>query len=441
MNTSGPLAATAAAQPPTIHAMPGQRYRVLFVCSHPVQYQAPVFRRLADEPQLDIHVAYCSLKGAEAAYDPEFGTDIQWDVPLLDGYSWSHVPNRGSGKESFFGICNPGLWKLIRGGKYDAVVCYVSYIRASFWITYSAARRSNVPFLFGSDAITLDPLDGRMWKRNVKRAVWPILFRMVSQVLVSSSRTRDLMISLGIPNDRITLTPSSVDNKWWIAMSEQADRSSIRKCWGATVDSTVILFCAKLQPWKRPLDLLEAFARANLANALLIFAGEGPLRLQIEKEAAELGVSARVRVLGFVNQMQLPAVYRGADLMVLPSAHENFGFVVNEAMLCGCPVAASDRVGANQDLVAPVCRELIFHRGDIDALARILKDAAGNRPRLQSLARAALAHIQTWSPERNIAATVEAIGMAVTRKRGGFSRAPSVPAARSVSSPAQKLRE
>lgn len=422
--------------------MPDRPYRVLFVASHPVQYQSPVFRRLAGEPQLNIHVAYCSLRGAEAAHDPEFGVDVQWDVPLLGGYSWSEIPNRGSGKESFWGLYNLGLWKLIREGNYDAVVCYVSYVRASFWIAYSAARRSNVPFLFGSDAITLDPLDGRMWKRNVKRAVWPILFRMVSQVLVSSSPTRDLMISLGIPNYRITLTPSAVDNKWWIAMSAQADRSSVRECWGATVDSTVILFCAKLQPWKRPLDLLEAFAKANLANALLIFAGEGPLRPQIEKEAAELGVSGRVRMLGFVNQTQLPAVYKGSDLMVLPSAHENFGFVVNEAMLCGCPVAASDRVGASQDLVAPVCRDLIFHSGDIDALARILKDTAGNRPRLQSLAHAALARIQTWSLERNITATVEAIGMAVARKRGGSYRAPSgIPATRSVSSPAQKLRE
>ena len=77
--------------------MPDQRYRVLFMASHPVQYQAPAFRRLAAEPSLDVHVAYCTLKGAEAAHDRDFGARIQWDVPLLEGYAWTEVPNRGSG--------------------------------------------------------------------------------------------------------------------------------------------------------------------------------------------------------------------------------------------------------------------------------------------------------------------------------------------------------
>src|SRR5205814_7225821 len=43
---------------------------------------------------LEILVAYCSLQGAEPGFDPEFGVEIQWDVPLLDGYKWVHVPNR-----------------------------------------------------------------------------------------------------------------------------------------------------------------------------------------------------------------------------------------------------------------------------------------------------------------------------------------------------------
>src|SRR6267378_1996005 len=80
--------------------MPDRRYRVLAVATHPVQYMTPIFRRMAEHPLLDFQVAYCSLRGAEAGHDPEFGADIQWDVPLLDGYSWTHVPNRGSAAES-----------------------------------------------------------------------------------------------------------------------------------------------------------------------------------------------------------------------------------------------------------------------------------------------------------------------------------------------------
>src|SRR5260370_18593877 len=123
--------------------MPDRRSRVLFVASHPVQYQAPLFRRLAGHSSLDLQVAYCTLRGAEAGHDPEFGASIQWDVPLLDRYSWTHVPNRGSGAESFFGLFNPGLWKLIRGGNYDAVFSYVGYLLATFWVAPAAAKLSN----------------------------------------------------------------------------------------------------------------------------------------------------------------------------------------------------------------------------------------------------------------------------------------------------------
>jgi glycosyltransferase involved in cell wall biosynthesis len=165
----------------------------------------------------------------------------------------------------------------------------------------------------------------------------------------------------------------------------------------------VILFCAKLQPWKRPVDLLRAFAKADIPNTLLLFAGEGPLRLQLESEAAALGVALRVRFLGFVNQSQLPSEY------------EPFAVVVNEAMCCGCPVVASNRVGAALDLVTPVSPQFVFPCGDIDALAFILKDTLTDRTRLQSLARAAVAHIQTWSPDRNIAATLDAIRIGVTQ--------------------------
>ena len=81
-----------------------RRFRVLAIASHPVQYATPVFRLLAQHARLDFHVAYCSLRGAETAYDPEFGANVKWDVPLLEGYPWTHVPNRGSGSESFLGL-------------------------------------------------------------------------------------------------------------------------------------------------------------------------------------------------------------------------------------------------------------------------------------------------------------------------------------------------
>jgi len=381
--------------------MPDWRFRVLAVATHPVQYQVPLFRRMAAREDLELQVAYCTLRGAEAAHDPEFGATVQWDVPLLDGYSWIQVPNRGSGAESFFGLRNSGLWKLIRDGKFDAVLCYASYVRATFWIAYFAAKFSGAAFLFGTDTTTLTPLDGRMWKRRVKGLVWPLLFRLADQVIVPSSGSRELMRSLGLPEERVTLTPYVVDNDWWLAQSARVDRAAVRAAWGASPKDAVVIFCAKLQPWKRPLDLLRAFAKAKIPKAILVFAGEGPLRSGLESEAAALGIAGQVRFLGFVNQTQLPGIYTGADVMVLPSVYDAFGVVINEAMLCGCPVIASDHVGAARDLIAEGRTGFVYPCGEIDALAVLLQRALASRAQLSELGRVARMRMETWSPRQN----------------------------------------
>ena len=396
---------------------PAPRYRVLAVASHPVQYMSPILRRMAQDPRFDLHVAYCSLRGAEAGVDPEFGTTVKWDVPLLDGYSWTHIPNRGSGTESFWGLRNPGLRELICEGRFDAVLCYLSYRRASFWIAYRAARSAGAAFLFGTDAVSLLPRNGPRWKAAVKSWFWPRLFDLADQVMVPSTGTLELMMSIGIPRDRITLTPYVVDNDWWLSRSVGVHRTDMRTAWGAAPDDLVILFCAKLQPWKRPADLLHAFAQAKLPRAVLVFAGEGPLRAELEQTAATLGIPERVRFLGFVNQSRLPAVYVSADVMVLPSSYEPFAVVVNEAMCCGCPVIASDCVGAARDLVAPMAPDLIFPAGDVSALAQKLRWLLGDPARLREVRRAAVTLIETWTPARNIDATNQAIRLGIRRVR------------------------
>src|SRR2546425_12366611 len=71
-----------------------RRYRLLLLGTHPVQYSAQLFRELARHPQLEILVAYCSLQGAEAGLDPDFGVKGAWDVTLLDGYPSIEAPNK-----------------------------------------------------------------------------------------------------------------------------------------------------------------------------------------------------------------------------------------------------------------------------------------------------------------------------------------------------------
>ena len=131
----------------------------------------------------------------------------------------------------------------------------------TFWIALAAAKWNRVPVFFGTDAHELAPRDHKDWKVWVKRWLWPRLFGLADVVLAPSSGTAALMRSLGIPEDRIAVTPYCVDNDWWIEQSAKVDRRAVRARWNVPDDALAILFCAKLQPWKRPQDLLRAFAQ------------------------------------------------------------------------------------------------------------------------------------------------------------------------------------
>ena len=397
--------------------MNDRRYRVLLVATHPVQYSAPSFREMAKHPRLDIQVAFCSMQGAESGVDKDFGKEVKWDVPLLDGYPWTQVPNRARrpSLDRFFGLRNTGVWQIIRQERFDAIVLYTGYGFATFWIALAAAKITGTPVLFGTDATTLTPRSGKSWKASIKKWIWPMYFRRADQVLAPSSATREMLLGMGIPAERIAFTPYVVDNGRWQAQAALVDREKVRAEWEIPSSAAVILFCAKLQPWKRPNDLLKAFAKANQSNLFLVYAGDGALLSDLKQEADQLGVSDRVRFLGFVNQSQLPAVYKSADLFVLPSEYEPFGVVVNEAMLCGCAVAVCDRVGAGRDLVHAE-NGFVFPCGDVDALTALIRGAAGNPATLKQMGAESQRIMQTWSLRENIQGLLDGLDRAVAAK-------------------------
>jgi glycosyltransferase involved in cell wall biosynthesis len=393
------------------------KYRVLLLCEHPVQYNTILWSLQARHPKLDILVAYCNLRGAQAAMHPEFGVEVKWDVPLLEGYPWILIPpaktrENGGGRPGFF---SRELRRLVRDGAFDAI--YVGgYYFPEAWRVLLAAKRAAIPYILSTDVHTLESRRARNpLTRTIKKAIVGRIFRMAGAVSTGSSGATAYVQSLGVPADRIILGRNTVDNSWWTARAAEVDRIAIRREWSIPADAPVTLFCAKLQPWKRPGDLLEAFARANVPGSYLVFAGDGPLHRELEQRAVAFGLADRVRFLGFVNQSGLPAVYAASDLLVLPSDYEPFGLVVNEAMICGCPAVVSDRVGAKYDLVREGLTGSIFPCGEVDALAATMRSLLTDRPRLAKMGAAARERLKSWTPEMNVESFVETVTLAVNR--------------------------
>jgi glycosyltransferase involved in cell wall biosynthesis len=383
-----------------------ERLNVLIVISHPVQYFAPLFRLYAAEPSLALTVAYCSLHGAESGRDPEFGTDVAWDVPLLDGYRWVQPQNLSPrpGLNSFVGQINPALWQLILRGDFDVVVCY-GYRTISAWIAGLAAKRAGSALALVTDALQLEPLDRRSWKIPLKRLVLPRIYKFADGAFALSSGSRSFLERLGMPPNRVFLVPYVVDNDFFARGAAGADRAAVRERLGVRPDDFLALFAGKLVSWKRVADLVQAAAAAPVQ---LVCAGSGPEQRQLEQLAAKLGIRDRVRFLGFVNQSELPELYAAADVLCLPSEYEAFGLVVNEAFSCGVPAIVSAACGAAEDLVREGETGFVVPVGDVSAYADRLARLAGDRDLLRHLGDRARARIADWGPSQSQRAFADA---------------------------------
>jgi glycosyltransferase involved in cell wall biosynthesis len=305
---------------------------------------------------------------------------------------------------------------LIQRGRFDAVIIFTGYACASFWIAAAAAKFSGTALLFGTDATTLRSRDAQNWKTPVKSVLLPAIFRLSDIAIATSEGTAQFLHTLRIPQERIVLVPFVVDNDWWSQQAEKANQADVRTQWNLPESWPVVLFCAKFQPWKRPHDVLRAFAKAGVPDAVLAFAGDGPLRASLEAESRTLGIADRVRFLGFVPQSKLPGLYRCADLMVLPSESDACPTVVCEAMVCGCPVVISDEIRGRFELVQPGKTGFVFPCGNVDELAEILRKVLPDKVALKSLSDAARVRMETWSLNENVEGIVSAVKKA-TRAR------------------------
>lgn len=116
-------------------------------------------------------------------------------------------------------------------------------------------------------------------------------------------------------------------------------------------------------------------ALADLSDLHLFIAGDGPEQPALERLAARLGVSARVRFLGALSQQELAALYSAGDALVLASSREGWANVLLEAMACGTPVVASPVWGTPEVVAAQQAGRLMAERSVpalIDAVRKLL---------------------------------------------------------------------
>ncbi len=395
--------------------------RLAYLVTHPIQYQAPLLRLIANQPDIDLHVMFGSDFSVRQFVDPGFGRAISWDVKLLDGYRSEVLPSFGrpladNEQPSFWRPLSHGIARRLKAGRFDALWVH-GYNRASHWAAMLAAKRLGLAVLIRDEATQVSA-PRSLAKRALKQAFFRALDRLVDGYLAIGSLNRDYYLAHGIAPSKLFSMPYAVDNAFFQAQVARAapERAVLRARLGLAPDRPVILFAAKLIARKRPHDLLEAFANIAGDPAMrapyLLFAGDGELRPALEATVARSGL-ADVRLLGFQSQAALAALYDLADLLVLPSEREAWGLVVNEAMNAGCAIVVNDRIGAGADLVRGGDNGFIYPCGDVAALAVSLRSVLRDPARGRAMGESSRALIERWGFTEDLAGLRAALAACV----------------------------
>ncbi len=364
--------------------------RLLYFVSHPIQYQAPLLRLIAREPGFALKVIFEDDFSSGRYRDAGFGVDVQWDVPLRDGY----------------GSALAGETDLAAAIRDADVIWLHGWQSALMRRVLALAHRLGRPVLMRGENWSRAMPDGLPPRSWIKRLYLARIFARCRGFLAVGSQNRAYYAERGVAPGRIFAMPYAIDNDFFASRATPQAAAEVRARHGIAADRKILLYAGKLTQRKHADHLLTAWQAADWPDGqrpALLIVGDGELRGSLERAA-----DADVIFAGFRNQSEMPAYYAAADLFALLAEREPWGLAVNEAMACGTGVIATDQVGAAYDLVGPDTG-MCLPTGDVAGLARALP---GLMARSADLGRGAKARIASWDFRADIAglrAAVDAV--------------------------------
>jgi glycosyltransferase involved in cell wall biosynthesis len=227
----------------------------------------------------------------------------------------------------------------------------------------------------------------KRWALKRVRYVTAVSFNLLSELcaLGLPSGVKSEVISMGVDTSRFD--PSYRDD------------GLVRRL---GIGRPLVLFVGRLYEQKGVRYLLEAMPRVlqSFPSAGLVVIGQGPLRADLERRAADLGIEGSVRFLGALPPEELPPFYASADVFVAPSIvgdsgdREAFGLVYAEAMASGCPVIGS-AVGGTKELIISRQTGLLVRQKDPEALAAAICEVLRDAELRQQISSRALAWVRS----------------------------------------------
>ena len=310
--------------------------KLAIITTHPIQYNAPWFRLLAEKNGIQVKVFYTWSQRQTEFFDDNFGKEIKWDIPLLDGYDYEFVENTSKtpGNKSYWGINCPALNQSIEAWGASHLLVF----GWNFMAHFGAMRyfKGKIPVLFRGDSTLLD-YDVTTFKAalnypfkqfvgyaaksylryKIRKQFLSFIYRYVDKALYVGTHNRQYFLAHGLKENQLCFVPHAIDNHRFADSPEKeyGKKAAIwRRELGLAETDIVILYAGKFEPRKNPQILINAFltlkdakASQEYSRAKLIMIGNGPL----ENDLRQLCKNEKdVLFLPFQNQSLMPEIGR-----------------------------------------------------------------------------------------------------------------------------------
>jgi glycosyltransferase involved in cell wall biosynthesis len=351
-------------------------------------YRIPLFNALAQHAGVNLHVVFL------AETDPSLR---QWRV-YKEEIRFSHqiLPSWRKRMGRYNVLLNRGVGRALSAASPDAILCggysYVASWQALFW-----ARTHKISFLLWSESNLQDLRRGHLLVESLKAE----FLGKCDGFVVPGRSALEYLRAYKIKEDIIFIAPNAVDNRMFAAGAASVRQNADRHRKELDLPSRYFLFVGRLVREKGVFDLLAAYAKLGeqvREQVGLVFVGDGASRQQLEEQAASIR-PAKIKFAGFVHREQLAAFYALAEMLVLPTCTDTWGFVVNEAMACGLPVIVSRAAGCTADLVKENWSGLLVPPRDVASLTSAMTSLARQPDLRVTMGWNSVQHISCYSPE------------------------------------------
>ena len=342
----------------------------------PSPYTLDLFAAIEADGRLDLRVLYMEMEAP----------DTRWgDVPLPESAEvlkggWRNI---AGGRIHW----NPDALRRLRATNPDLVVI-VGYSSLTTQIAMRWLRWNKIPWIFWGELPGMRKLG--ILKSQLRAIVrhpaiaWPNAIAAIGSVAVTEYRR----LSKGRCD--VSNIPYFTDLSHFLSQPRVRPNQAVR-----------LLYCGQLIERKGLNSLLDAFlALADSAPELVLqFVGDGPLKSSLMARIPQ-SLSTRVEFLGFQPVEKLPSFFAAADIFVLPSKHDGWGVVVNQALGAGLPIICTCAVGAAHDLITSDWNGWVVPVDDVSALSEAIRRLVVDEPLRMQFGANSRSRAMEWGPDQ-----------------------------------------